>query len=272
MQTAERRSRWADPKFHVHFHEPDLNICKLLTPDTIAREPWGYTYLPTNYFAPLLGRGEGSVPNRLAQLRAKPNYITLADQPRNNYRSLVYQLATAGADEVREALAVRIRLEPRALAHELGACLIASSIELGARKHDLPIQVIPTPPMERRPDWPIFTLAGRAVLIEFDTGTESLEVIEGKYEVYLQALEDKLFRRPLFLFITTKKFRVENLMERLKRTIDKHKYPYAYAERFAFGAMEYDRFLNTIPKPSGWAVTYPYQRAGHEPFRFVEGG
>ena len=269
METAPRRSRWVKPKHKVAFYPSDLEICKLLTPYVHVREPWGYTYLPTHYFAPLLERGAGHVPDRLTELRGS-DFLILPDQPRANHRYLIYQLGKAGAAEVREE-GHRFELEPRALAHELGACLIAASFELGSRKHHLPIKLLPMPDIEKRPDWPLFSIAGREVLVEFDTGSESLDVIERKYACYLDAIDRKLFRRPLVLFITTKKLRVENMIEKLKRTIDSNRYPYKYAEHFAFGAIEYDRFLNKMPKPSDWAVTMQYQRAGNEPFSFIGG-
>jgi hypothetical protein len=266
METATRRSRWVKPKLKVVFQPTDLSICKLLTPYAHVRDPWGYTYLPSNYFAPLLERGSGHVPDRLTELRAG-EYVILPDQPRTNSRYLIYQLGKAGAAEVREE-GFKFELEPRSLSHELGACIVAASFELGARKHGLPIQILPTPDIAKRPDWPVFSLAGREVLIEFDTGSESLDVIERKYECYLEVIDQKMLKRPLLLFITTKKLRVENMVEKLKRTIDQKHYPYKYAENFAFGSIEYDRFLNKIPKPTDWAVTAQYQRAGHAPFSF----
>jgi hypothetical protein len=268
METATRRSRWVKPKNKVVIQATDVSIFKLLTPYVRARSPWGYTYLPSNYFAPLLGRGATNVPDRIRELRAG-DHLTLPDQPRTNNRYLIYQLGKAGAAELHEE-GIHFRTEPRALAHELGACLVAASFELGSIKHNLPMPLLPMPEIEKRPDWPLFSIAGREVLIEFDTGSESLDVIERKYECYLQAIDQKLFKRPIFLFITTKKGRVGNMIEKLKRTIDHHRYPFRHAEYFAFGTIEYDRFLNSIPKPSDWAVTTQYSRAFGAPFSFTD--
>jgi hypothetical protein len=127
-------------------------------------------------FAPLLGRGSTNVPDRLTELRSG-EYLTLPDQPRTNNRYLIYQLGKARAAELHEE-GVHFRTEPRALAHELGACLVAASFELGSVKHNLSMPLLPMPETEKRPDWPLFSIAGREVLIEFDTGSESLEVIE----------------------------------------------------------------------------------------------
>lgn len=268
MENATRRSRWVKPKLKVGFHATDLSICKLLTPYAHVRDPWGYSYLPSNYFAPLLERGQGHVPDRLTELRAG-EYLTLPDQPRSNNRYLIYQLGKAGAAEVREE-GYKFELEPRSLSHELGACLVAASFELGSRKHNLPIHILPTPDIAKRPDWPVFSIAGREVLLEFDTGSESLDVIERKYQCYLAAIDQKLLRRPLVVFITTKKLRVENMIAKLERTVDENHYPYKIAEHFAFGSIEYDRFLNKIPKPSDWAVTTQYARAYGGPFSFTD--
>jgi hypothetical protein len=161
-------------------------------------------------------------------------------------------------------------VEPRSLSHELGACLVAASTELGARRHNLPIELLPMPDIDKRPDWPFYSLAGFQVLEEFDTGSESLEVIERKFECYLDAIDRKIFRRPIVRFTTTKKLRVANMIEKLKRTIDNKRYPYKYADHFAFGSIEYDRFLNKIPKPGDWAITTQYERASGTPFSFIE--
>jgi hypothetical protein len=251
----------------VIFHDGDLEICKLLTPYVQARYPWGYTYLPTRYFAPLLQRGADNMPNRLAALRGN-DYVKLPDQPLNNCRDLIYQLGKAGYAEIRD-LGYEFEIHPRTLPHELGACLTAADIELGARKYDLPIDLITVPPIAKRPDWPVFTLCGNAVFVEFDTGTESSEVIKGKYECYLTLLHSKALRKPLFLFVTTKPNRVDTLIKALKETVDQHGFPYVYAAHFAFGHMNYDKYLNRIPDPSGCLVTHPLRRAGLlEPFKF----
>jgi hypothetical protein len=268
---AIRRSRWVSPKRRVNFHEGDIAICKLLTPNIRARYPWGYTYLPTRYFAPLLQRGARGTPNRLSALRGA-DYLRIPDQGRNNCRDIVWQLGKAGAAEVRD-LGFTFDPDSRPLPHELGACLVAANIELGARKCELPIDLISIPRLTKRPDWPVFRLCGHAVLLEFDTGTESSAAIKGKYECYLQLLHSQTISKLLFLFVTTKPNRIDGvLIQTLKDMIDQHQYPYAYAQNFVFGYMKYDRHLNKIPEPSGWVVTEPLQRAGSlEPFLFYRG-
>jgi hypothetical protein len=264
--TARRRSRWVAPKRHVNLTHGDLEICKLLTPYAPVRYPWSYTYLPTRYFAPLLETGPDYTPNRLAQLRAE-GYVTLPDQPRSNFRDLIYQLGKAGAAEVRE-LGYQFDITPRALAHELGSCLVAANVELGARKYNLPLDIVSISSLPQRPDWPIFTLASHTVMIEFDTGSESQNIIEGKYHCYLDLIERRRVQKPIFLFITTKRDRVNNLINTLKILIDRHELPYSYAQYFAFGHMTYDRFLNKLPELSGGVITHAFERAGHEPFTF----
>jgi hypothetical protein len=234
--------------------------------------------LPSHYFAPLLGRGTQGVARRVAELRGKPYYVALAEQPHNNYRPFIYQLAKAGAEEVRES-GYDAKLRSRPVAHELMACLIAASFEIGAKKHAIPITLASAPAIDLpiEPDWPPFILEGRTVFIEADMGTETINAdaesqatnIRDKFERYLHVIHQKAVRRPLFLFVTTRKSRRDAFVELLKRVIDRNGYPYAYAERFGFASIEYDRFLNEIPKPSGWAVTVGYLRAGHEPFSFV---
>lgn len=168
---AVRRSRWVAPKGHINLTPRDLEICKLLTPYTQVRCPWSYAYLPTRYFAPLLETGALYTPNRLAQLRAA-GYVTLPDQPRNNFRDLIYQLGKAGASEVRE-LGHQFELVPRVLAHELGSCLLAADIELGARKYALPLDIVSIPGLTKLPDWPVFTLAGRSSCLNSTQGVRA---------------------------------------------------------------------------------------------------
>lgn len=263
----KRRSRWKDPKPVKYFGETDLEICRLLAPG--ARAPWGYQYLPSNYFAPLLHRGKDGITNRLPQLRGAPHYLELPEQPHDNYRQLIYKLGKGGAAELRTQ-GYEVSLENRAMPHELMACLIAASFEIGAAQHNLPIEFRDYPHVSMRPDWPIFTLNHREVFIEADTGSETIERIEEKCTHYLELLYEKKFRKPLFLFITAKThLRPDNMVQALMRAMKQGKYHENYAERFAFGTMDYDRYLNTLPKPSGWAVTQHYQRANFPPFSFA---
>jgi hypothetical protein len=164
-----RNSRWSieghkDQKgrlIPVLFGASDLEICKLLAP---IRNPWGYQYLPTSYFHLLLNRGR-AMSKRLDDLTDKPNcYIKRPEQPRNNYRDIVYALDNRGADELRAAGFDLSRLHLRQLPHELMACLIAASFEYGAVKHNIPIIPKEWPDVIFRPDWIPFQLGDTLVI------------------------------------------------------------------------------------------------------------
>lgn len=126
---ARRRSRWDDsPKLDsngnpifIRAYPSDIELFKLLAPTANARTPWGYPVLPSNYFAPLLDRGEENILVRIADLSIKPHqYLIRPEQPRNNYRPLIYALGSRGADELRnEGLNVPWK-HPRQLAHRRG--------------------------------------------------------------------------------------------------------------------------------------------------------
>ena len=73
----------------------------------------------------------------------------------------------------------------------------------------------------------------------------------------------------LVLFITTRVTRRDSMIDVLKKVIDGLGLDHAYAGSFAFSAIKYDRFLNTIPKPSDWIVASPHLRAGFDPVNFV---
>ena len=156
---------------------------------------------------------------------------------------------------------------------------IAASFEIGAKQHDLDIKPIGELdlPINIRPDWPIFTLQGRTVFLEADTGTETINAdvdsqatnIREKFEHYLALIHSKAVKRPFIAFVTTKRTRRDSFIERLKRVIDQNRYPHEYAECFGFASIDYDRYLNAIPEPSAWAVEKGFLRAGHDPFIFA---
>ena len=73
----------------------------------------------------------------------------------------------------------------------------------------------------------------------------------------------------LVLFVTTRQTRRDSMIEVLKKVIDSLGLEHEYAAHFAFSAIKYDRFLNTIPKPSDWIVTSDHARAGIGPVNFV---
>lgn len=274
-----RRSRWDNsPKLDaagrpvfIHASAMDMDILKLLAPTANARGPWAYRVLPSNYFAGLLGRGKENILNRLADLSLKPHeYLIRPDQPHNNYRPLIYSLGKRGADELlNEGIAVPWKY-PRQLAHTLMACMIAASIEYGCAEHGITIQ-----PGENHtdmlPDWPIFRIGRHTYFIEADTRSESLtssddatRTIQDKFERYLTAIDADQIRHPRIMFVTTGLARVDSMLKLLRKTIDKHGYPFSHADAFCFKVIKYDRFLSSIPKLTDWAISEDWQRAHKE--------
>lgn len=273
------RSRWDDsPKLDkrgkpvfIRARETDIDIFKLLAPTANARNPWGYHVLPSNYFAGLMGRGGANILDRISDLSRKPHqYLFRPEQPRNNYRPLVYSLAKRGADELRnDGINVPWKY-PRQLAHTLMSCMIAASIEYGCSRHGLRIERAQNH-TDIMPDWPVFRIDGYTYLIESDMRSESLtsgdpaaKTIQDKFERYLAAIDAGQIRRPRILFVTTGQSRVDSMIALLRKTIDQHGYPYRHADAFCFRAIKYDRFLSFIPKLTDWAVSEDWQRAHKE--------
>lgn len=290
-----RLSRWSDEARRDKRGKPvpsvfgpaDLEVCKLLAPTAKARHPWGYQYLPTNYVPLLLRRGPAGAADRLRDLKRKPNsYLQLPEQPKNNSRALIYAIAPKGIDELREEGFEVPRFTHRRLPHELMACLAAASFEYASIKHsDVKIDPVFKGDIDPIiPDWPVFKVTTpyqtRYVFLEADTGSETINTvvdpnattIGGKFSQYLNLLKslDKETRRfALFLFVTTRRVRMESMIESLKMTIDKEDAGHHLSANFGFTHMQYDRFINTIPKLTDWAITTDYQRAGLPPFNFL---
>jgi hypothetical protein len=137
MDAGARNSRWSrEPKVDkagrpivARLSEDDLAILKLL-----AR----YRYLPSDYVAALTGRSLPALQARLEVLYRKPNaYINRPHQQRvsadANTTRLIYELDDKGADELRNrGLTYSRKKYLRNFAHELMACTIAASFEIGA--------------------------------------------------------------------------------------------------------------------------------------------
>ena len=284
-----RHSRWSDePRrdsagkpIPIRFGENDLEVCKLLASSTVCRAPWSYQYLPSTYIPAILQRGD-ALKRRLDWLTDEPNwYVQRPVQPRNLSRELIYALDKRGADELREAGIEVPKYRLRPLPHELMACLCAASFEIGARAHGLPIRTHEWPIANPRPDWVPFQLGTGLILLEADTGSETLysredaTTISGKFDQYLQLIHDGSLRRVfrtkdvLVLFVTTRPTRRDSMIEVLKKVIDGLGLEHELAEHFAFSAIKYDRYLNTLPKPSDWIVTSDHLRAGFGPINFV---
>lgn len=280
MET-ERRSRWDTSIRHDEhgkpvpfiFNEGDLEICKLLAPNQGVRPTWSYQYLPNSYIPALLKRSRKNVSRRLQEGACEPhNYFAQPDQPRVNFRDIIFSIGKNGRDELRSE---GFKISPRPLrpiAHELMACITGSSFEYGSmRKQGVKIE----PVQEKHdfyPDWPVFWLTTphqqKKVFQEVDRGTEQFEAhpsnttIDDKIEQYLD-LGDALKKDAVVLFTTTRASRAEKFIERVKKVIDEKGVPHAYARGFAATHMPYDRFLEKIPPLSPWALTADYLRAGN---------
>ena len=123
-----------------------------------------------------------------------------------------------------------------------------------------------------RPDWPVFEFADCDVFLEADMGTETLDTshpkshhtssITGKIDQYLSILDQ--YPDALFLFVTVRNTRRDSMRELLKTRASRKQ-----AAHFAFSAIPYDRYLNTIPKPSSSSAmrARPSTRNGNEPTR-----
>src|SRR5258707_13829829 len=141
MDARARNSRWSrEPKLGkarapiiARLSEHDLAILKLL-----AR----YRYLPSDYLAALTGRSLPALQARLEILYRKPNaYINRPHQQRANADAnttrLIYELDGKGADELRDrGLTYSRKKYLRNFAHELMACTIAASFEIGANRNN----------------------------------------------------------------------------------------------------------------------------------------
>jgi hypothetical protein len=138
MDQRVRNSRWdREPKLDrsgrtliARLTEDDFALFKLLG---------RYRYLPTDYLAALTGRSLPTLQVRLEILCRKPNcYIDRPHQQRDsadaNARRLIYELDDKGADALRDrGLAFSRKKYLRNFSHELMACTIAASFEIGAR-------------------------------------------------------------------------------------------------------------------------------------------
>ena len=58
---------------------------------------------------------------------------------------------------------------------------------------------------------------------------------------------------------------MESMIGVLKHVIDIKGHDHDLAFQFAFNHIQYDRFINTIPKLTNWALTSNHERAGSIP-------
>ena len=280
----KRRNRWGrkEPRLNgdgapkpLFFIPSDLEMCKLLAPQIKAREPWAYQALPSRYFSPLLGRGYHGAPERASALASDPyTYLELyPGQPEFMFVQQIYKLGPMGKDKLQDAgHSFPRKYHYRALPHEMMCIVCAASFEIGAVQHGLPITLHPLD-IDFYPDWPAFKLGKTTILFECDRDKASLEsnlaqssAIDGKLENYLKIVDDGFDGMVLF-FVTTQHRRSE-IIDLIKKVIDRHHYPHKYAAKIGVMHIEYDQFTKR-PPPTDWAVVNGYERAGHAPFKFT---
>ena len=135
-----RNSRWdREPIFDVdgkpivaRITDRDIEIFRLL-----AR----YRYLPLNDIHAFVGGSLKNVTHRLGLLSRKPNlYLNRPHQQRqnadSNHRSLIYELDDKAINILRELGVPHLaKVNHRNFAHELMACRIMASFELGTREN-----------------------------------------------------------------------------------------------------------------------------------------
>lgn len=158
MDARSRNSRWD--------REPQLDrsgkpvIARLSAADfEILRLLGRYRYLPSDHIAALTRRSLPAIQARLGILCRKPNcYVSRPHQQRAsadaNTRRLVYELDDKGAEELRARGIIYSRKKYlRNFAHELMACTIAVSFEIGASCSDR-LRIIPWQELIESPQIP----------------------------------------------------------------------------------------------------------------------
>jgi hypothetical protein len=146
MDQRIRNSRWdREPK---RSRSGEAMVARLTEDDiTIFQFLGRYRYLSSDYLAALTGRSLPALQARLEILCRKPNcYIGRPHQQRDNAdanaRRLIYELDDKGGTELRNrGVHFSRKKYLRNFAHELMACTVAASFEIGA-KADSRIRII----------------------------------------------------------------------------------------------------------------------------------
>jgi hypothetical protein len=276
-----RHTRDGKP-IHSRPHDRDTEILHLLSYPAKLREPWTYEYLPTDYIAPLVGRGAYGLPKRLRALFDEPLCLLDRPGPIILYRQLIWSLGDNGVKTLREEGIELPPRKPRKIPHALMADMCAASFELAAKQFNLPISVVPAKTNLFRPDIPPFTFNGKIILFEADTGSEQIPKnktnsditsIEEKLHQYLSYIDSKDRRDILVLFMTAGPYRntrVKAMVEMVKKVIDDLRIPRGYAAQIGFSSIDYTRYLDKLPKAGPWVVAQEYQRAGFPPLSLVQ--
>ena len=60
------------------------------------------------------------------------------------------------------------------------------------------------------------------------------------------------------------------MLEVVKHVVDRNRYDHNLALHFAFNHIDYDRYINTIPRLTDWILASSHTRAGKiPPFNFL---
>ncbi len=234
-----------------------------------------YRYLQSDDIHALLGGSVAYLSDRLDLLYRKPNqFINRPAQQREtanaNYRPLVYELDTKGATLLKEhGFQTAGKTYHYNFAHELMACRILASIEIGARQSAAKLiewfeifEKLPPETKEldephiikgyRRPDSKPFGIYNGTYRffagIEADCGTEPINTsdldrssIHGKLTAYAEIARLKLYRTQWGLpnfhvpIITTTMTRMESMQRHLENLVKAGKISPQEAKIFIFG-------------------------------------
>jgi hypothetical protein len=140
-----RNSRWNCAPVLDRSGTPKVAVVTNRDIEGIFRPLARYRYLPADYIHALAGGSLDYLVNRLNLLAREPNrYVARPPQQRANadanYRRLVYELADRGWQVMHERGLIYQRARPPAsFGHELMACELMASFELGAREAGVPL-------------------------------------------------------------------------------------------------------------------------------------
>jgi hypothetical protein len=135
-----RNSRWSDAPVLDAKGKPKNAAITERDIEGIFKPLARYRYLPADYLHALAGGSLDALINRLNLLSRRPNlYVARPHQQRDsaaaNHRRLIYELADKGARVLQDRGFEHHRQRvPASFAHELMACQVMTSFELGTRE------------------------------------------------------------------------------------------------------------------------------------------
>jgi hypothetical protein len=134
-----RNSRWDDTPVLDARGRPKVAAITERDVERIFKPLARYRYLPADYLHAFAGGSFDALTNRLNLLSRRPNrYVARPQQQRDsaaaNHRRMIYELADRGARVLQErGLEYHRARAPGSFAHELMACQVMASFEIGAR-------------------------------------------------------------------------------------------------------------------------------------------